>query len=252
MTRPNQSDPVLLTELTDGVLILTLNRALARNALSPELIDALDDALTRLEDDDAVRAGVITGTGRAFCAGLDLKVFAAGDADRRPAAALIRRVGRLGKPLVGAVNGPAVAGGLELALGCDFLIGSPTAMFADTHLTIGAFPGGGLTAQLGRAVGIRTAKAMSLASMRLDAQSAVRAGLLSEVVQADSLVQRACELAGNIAAADPTYVLTLRNLYDANMDRSLDDALAAEQVERERWRSRHHNQLRTDGASARD
>ena len=85
--------------------------------------------------------------------------------------------------------------------------------------------------------------------MRLDAQGALRARLLSEVVEADSLVRRARELAGNIAAADPTYVQTLRDLYNANMDRSLSDALAAERVESERWRSSHPRQWRTDGMS---
>jgi enoyl-CoA hydratase len=242
MGQSGDGDQVLLTELIDGVLILTLNRDQARNALSLRLIHALNEALTRLEYDDTVHAGVITGAGKAFCAGLDLETFAAADADRKPAGALIRRVGRLRKPLVGAVNGPTIAGGLELALGCDFLIGSPAAMFADTHRTVGAFPGGGLTARLPHAVGVRTAKAMSLGGMRLNAHAALRAGLLSEVVDADALVCRARELASNIAAADPTYIQALRELYDANMDRSLADALAAEQTEKARWGTSHPDQ----------
>lgn len=236
------SDPtgtVLRTELADGVLTFTLHRPEARNALSPELVTSLGEALDRFEQDAEVRAGVITGSGSAFCAGLDLKVFATAQADRRTVRALIRRFGGLTKPLVGAVNGPAVAGGLELALCCDFLVGSPQAAFADTHVRIGAFPGGGMTVRLARAVGVRTAKAVSLAGLRLDADAAVRAGLLSEVTAPDLLVPRAQELAAAISAADPDLVTTVRTLYDQNPDRSLEAGLAMESAELERWRVEH-------------
>ena len=236
------SDPtgaVLHTTLTDGVLTLTLARPEARNALSPELVTALDEALDRFEQDPTVRAGVLTGSGAAFCAGLDLKVFADAAADRRTVRALIHRFGGLAKPLIGAVNGPAVAGGLEIALCCDFLVGSPRAVFADTHVKIGAFPGGGTTARLGRVVGVRTAKAVSLAGLRLDADAALRAGLLSEVTTPDLLVPRAQELAAAVAAADTDLVTTVRTLFDQNQDRSLADALAVESAELERWRAHH-------------
>jgi enoyl-CoA hydratase len=236
------SDPtgtVLRTELADGVLTLTLNRPEARNALSPELVTALGEALDRFEQDAEVRAGVITGSGPAFCAGLDLKVFAAAQADRQTVRSLIRRFGVLTKPLVGAVNGPAVAGGLELALCCDFLVGSPQAVFADTHVRIGAFPGGGMTVRLSRAIGVRTAKAVSLAGLRLDADAAVRAGLLSEVTAPDLLVPRAQELAAAVSAADPDLVSAVRTLYDQNADRSVEEALAMESAQLERWRAEH-------------
>ncbi|MFV2179903.1 enoyl-CoA hydratase-related protein [Actinomadura sp. LOL_016] len=226
-----------MIDLSDGILTLTLNRPEARNALSPGLTTALDAALTRFEEDGDAKVAVITGTGRAFCAGLDLKVFAAADADRRPVGELIRRFGRLSKPIVGAINGPTIAGGLEIALSCDFLIGSPQAMFADTHVKIGAFPGGGTTARLGRAVGIRTAKAMSLGGLRLDARAALRAGLLSEIVEHDELGSRARALATHIATARQELVGVVRRLYDQNAGRSLDDALAVEAGELERWRA---------------
>jgi len=236
------SDPtgtVLRTELADGVLTLTLHRPEARNALSPELVSALGEALDRFEQDAEVRAGVITGSGTAFCAGLALTVFAAAQADRRTVRTLILRFGGLTKPLVGAVNGPAVAGGLELALGCDFLVGSTKAVFADTHVRIGAFPGGGMTVRLGRAIGVRTAKAVSLAGLRLDADAALRAGLLSEVTAPDLLVPRAQELAAAVGAADTDLVTTVRTMFDQNQDRSLADALAVESAELERWRAEH-------------
>ncbi|WP_406276683.1 enoyl-CoA hydratase-related protein [Nocardia sp. NBC_00881] len=229
--------PVLTTDVTEHVLTITLARPRARNALSPQLLRELDDALDALENDDTVRAGVLTGEGSAFCAGLDLKVFAATDSDRAAASAVIGRVGRLAKPLIGAVHGPAVTGGLELALGCDFLIGSPQALFADTHATVGAFPGGGLTARLARVIGAPAAKAMSLAGLRLDAEAALRLGLLVEVVDREILEARAQELARNIAAADPAYVAEVRALHDGSVHRSATEALAAERAAHQRW---HH------------
>ncbi|UGQ11186.1 enoyl-CoA hydratase-related protein [Yinghuangia sp. ASG 101] len=182
---------------------------------------------------------MITGAGPAFCAGLDLKVFAAAGADRETVRVLLHRFGQLGKPLVGAVNGPAVAGGLELALCCDFLIGAPRAMFADTHVGIGAFPGGGMTARLGRAVGVRNAKAISLAGVRLDAEAALRTGLLTEIVEPDRLVARARELAGRMAAANPELVTVVRRLHDRSQDKPLADAVAEESDELRRWRAAH-------------
>lgn len=238
-TPPTVSGSVLHTALDDGVLSLALDRPEARNALSPDLVEALDSALDRLEEDPAVRAGVITGAGSAFCAGLDVKVFAAAAADRRTVSALLRRFGRLGKPLVGAVNGPAVAGGLEIALACDFLVASPRAVFADTHVRIGAFPGGGLTARLGRAVGVRTAQAMSLAGLRLDAPAALRAGLVTEVVEADHLLGRATELAAAVSAADPDLVRAVCRLHGESTDRSLPAALAEEAAALQHWRTGH-------------
>lgn len=179
---------------------------------------------------------MITGAGRAFCSGLDLKVFTAPDADRSTVSALIHRFGRITKPLIGAVNGPAVTGGFELALGCDFLIGSHHAMFADTHATIGAFPGGGMTARLGQVLGVRSAKAVGLAGLRLDTEAALRAGLLTEIAESDALVARARQLARNIAAANQDFITSVRALYNENADRSLAEALAAEGTAHQHWR----------------
>lgn len=226
--------PVLI-DVADGVITLTLNRPAARNALSPDLLAALDAALTQFEEDPAIHAGVVTGAGSAFCAGLDLKVFASADSDRRSARSVLHRFGRLTKPIIGAINGPAITGGLEIALGCDFLVGSPSALFADTHRTVGAFPGGGLSARLVHAVGVRTAKAMSLAGLRVSAQQALQTGLLAEVVPRDALLSRSRELAAGVSANDPAYTRTLRDLFDANADRSLADALTAERAALADW-----------------
>lgn len=142
---------VLLSADHDGVRLVTLNRPEARNSLSAELIHALSAALRAADADPDVRAIVITGADPAFCAGLDLKALAADGPDYLQLFHVdhcIRLVGELATPVVGAVNGAAFTGGLEIALGCDFLIASERAVFADTHARVGVLPDGGMTARL--------------------------------------------------------------------------------------------------------
>ena len=151
---------VIRSEFADGVTVITLNRPEARNALSSELLAALRQALIDADGDDRVRAVVLTGADPAFCAGLDLKELGStasnlgaggpggthGPGPRSPFPVMT-------KPVVGAINGPAVTGGLELALQCDFLIASERARFADTHARVGVMPGWGLTVLLPRPSG---------------------------------------------------------------------------------------------------
>jgi enoyl-CoA hydratase/carnithine racemase len=136
----------LLVEDTGVVRIVTMNRPEARNALDGELISALYAALVAADTDDTVRAVVLTGADPAFCAGVDLKQAAReGEAyfRRHRDEPCIEQVGRMVTPVVGAVNGAAFTGGLEIALGCDFLVASERAVFADTHARVGVLPGGG-------------------------------------------------------------------------------------------------------------
>src|SRR5262245_6978317 len=137
------AEPVLLCDVSaDGVALLTLNRPQAMNALSRELLDTLAHTVERLGADDSVRVLILTGAGRAFCAGLDLKELGAGQAEigRVTVAGRADPVGamsRLNKPVIGAINGAAVTGGFELALACDVLLASTEARFADTHARVG-------------------------------------------------------------------------------------------------------------------
>ena len=134
---------VLLQEDADGVRVLTLNRPEARNALSSPLVEALYTALVAADADEDVRVLVLTGTDPAFCAGIDLKEAARAGEDyfrRAGTADCIAQVGLVSKPVIGAVNGATFTGGLELALGCDFLIASDRAIFADTHARVGLLP----------------------------------------------------------------------------------------------------------------
>ena len=208
--------PVVLVADTGSVRLLTLNRPGARNALNSDLNAALYQALEEADADRGVRAVVLTGADPAFCAGLDLKQAGAEGAEffrRIRKANCIIRVGEMRKPVVGAVNGAAFTGGLELALGCDFIVASERAVFADTHVRVGVLPGGGLTARLPRLVGAANARRMSMTGEVVDAARAERIGLVSEVVPHDEVVERAMALAAAIAEVPPAAMRELKRMY---------------------------------------
>ena len=229
--------PVLRVDREGGVLLLTLDRPSARNALDPQLTDALADALEEFAKNPDPVVGVLTGSDPAFCAGLDMHAYGEATADRGRVSAALRAVGESPKPLIAAVNGPAVAGGLELALACDWIVASERAVFADTHSRIGAFPGAGLSARLPAAVGVRMAKAISLAGHRLDAAGAVRAGLAISAVPHDDLLPTALQMARDVAARNPALVQAIRSTYDAAVGVPTSAALRAEEAARAAWRS---------------
>lgn len=224
------SDDVLLVEDVDAVRVLTLNRPQARNSLSGELISALYGGLLAADEDPAVKAVVLTGSDPAFCAGVDLKQASAEGAayfQRYRDEDCIGQVGRMSKPVIGAVNGSAYTGGLEVALGCDFLIASERAVFADTHVRVGVLPGGGLTARLPRLVGQGWANRMSMTGDPVPADLALRIGLVTEVVPHSELRARA--VAAATAAAEPPIEImaSLKRMYiEAG---GVEDALATEQ-----------------------
>ncbi|OOL33357.1 hypothetical protein GQ85_01670 [Rhodococcus rhodochrous] len=203
---------LLVQGLPDGVEVWTLNRPDARNALTSTLAERLVAEIDRAAADSAVHAVVLTGAGKGFCAGLDLTEFSKPDAPRGVVGNAIRRAHCFPKPLVGAINGPAVTGGLELALACDMLVASPDAVFRDTHLRIGAMSGSGLTVHLPRAVGEGWARRMILANDPLPADIALRLGLVTEVVPTESLLDHAIALARRIGAMDPALASTVKQL----------------------------------------
>jgi enoyl-CoA hydratase len=159
----------LKIEHAAGYAILTLNRPEAMNALSRELLAELRSAVAELEQDPEVRVLILTGAGRAFCAGLDLKEIstiglpAFGENNEfDPVRALARFCG----PVIAAVNGVAITGGFELALQCDVILAAQSARFADTHARVGVVPGWGLSQKLSRLIGIYRAKEISLTGRR--------------------------------------------------------------------------------------
>jgi enoyl-CoA hydratase len=200
-----RADPVVLVDIAESVAVVTLNRPEARNALNVELLRALPATMRELDADDGVAVVILTGADPAFCAGLDLKQLgSSGDnlSGGGEGVAATPFPDDTSKPVIGAVNGPAVTGGLELALHCDFLIASERARFGDTHARVGVVPGWGLSVLLPQAVGVRRAKEMSLTGRFLTAADALACGLVNHVVAHEQLLPTARALAADIVAAD--------------------------------------------------
>lgn len=205
---PVIESPVIVERLDAGVAVVTLNRPAARNAVNVELAVALIDAIGACQD---ARCIVLTGNDPAFCAGLDLRNLGADKLTDLPP--FIDAVARSGVPTIAAVNGPAVTGGFELALACDFIVASERARFADTHLRVGVYPGPVLV-ELPRRVGMAKAREMSMTGDFVDASTALRIGLANHVVAHDDLLALACRSASAIAEQDPAMVAAMRRDWD--------------------------------------
>jgi enoyl-CoA hydratase len=222
----------LLVERTpEGIATITLNRPDRRNTLSLRLRAELRDSVAALEADPAIKVLVLTGAGDAFCAGLDLAEWgapgvgpAAGAYELDAVAAILGFSG----PIIGAINGPAVTGGLELALACDLLVASTAASFCDSHALVGLLPGWGGSVRLARRVGLARAKELALTGRFLSADEAERWGLVNHVVPPAQLLPWAHALAGQMAAAAPGSLRAYKRLLDDEDARTFEEALALE------------------------
>ncbi|MDT5139649.1 MAG: hypothetical protein QOD58_3911 [Mycobacterium sp.] len=230
--------PTLAKHRTGAAVWLRLQRPAAMNAISPDLLDELNVVLDEIESDDSIRVVIVTGTGRAFCAGADLKALgnAAGEVDPNKvvefvayAGRTIERLAALGQPVIAGVNGLALAGGLELLLASDIVVASTTARIGDAHANYGVIPGAGGSARLARAVGTQMAKYLAFTGDHFPPSSPVLAGLVSEIVDPDNLDTRLAELAASLADKSPLGLRRMKRLISDAPDQSLSDALAAEQ-----------------------
>jgi len=217
------TEPVVLLEVSERIATVTLNRPEARNALSGEVLRLLSQLLKEADSRDDVDVIILTGADPAFCAGLDLREL--GDADRQRdrgdgADGSVNADGVRGpfppldKPLIGAINGAAITGGLELAINCDFLVASERAKFGDTHTRVGVMPGWGLTVLLAQAVGVRRAREMSFTGNFLSAEDALWFGLVNHVVPHEELLPFTRSLAADIAGNDQDGVRQIRRTYN--------------------------------------
>jgi enoyl-CoA hydratase len=213
------SDPIILVERHGAVALVTLNRADALNALSRALRAEIVRVFTEMKDDPQIRAVVLTGAGRAFTAGIDLKEagqtgFALGADEDSKAINLAAALEAYPWPIIGAINGFAITGGFELALMCDVLLASENAKFADTHARVGIVPGWGLSQKLARLIGISRAKELSFTGNFLDAHTAERWGLVNRVYKPDELVPAALKLAAEMTGTQPVLLKKYKALID--------------------------------------
>lgn len=225
---------MLIVDKSDRVGVITLNRPEAMNALSRALRAALHDAVVALANDPEVSVLVLTGAGRAFTAGLDLKELGSdprglGAANATGAAENpVLAIGECSKPVIGAINGVAITGGFEVALACDVLIASTNARFADTHARVGIMPGWGLSQRLSRTIGVYRAKELSLSGNFLDARTAYDWGLVNRVVEPEDLMPTAMKLAQDMASI-PVETLSLdKKIIDEGYDLPLGEGMALE------------------------
>jgi 2-(1,2-epoxy-1,2-dihydrophenyl)acetyl-CoA isomerase len=230
------ADQILLYDVADGVATITLNRPERLNAFSPDLVAALSDALKKVEDDPAVRCGLITGAGRGFCAGADL---AARNPQANPSAdsgavleklynPMIVRMRSMPKPLVAAVNGVAAGAGMSVALACDIAIAAKSASFLQAFARIGLVPDAGSTWLLPRLAGDARARALAMLAPQISAEQALAWGLIWQVVDDDKLMGEAGALARKLASGPTRSYAAIKKSFAVSGANTLVEQLALE------------------------
>src|SRR6266436_6616182 len=225
----------LLLEFSGEIAHITLNRPDKRNAISTQMIAELQSALDAIEKTRA-RVGIVTGAGRAFCAGMDLEMLSAiakqspaeNQEDSRRIAKMLRRIWSFPRPLIAAVNGPAFAGGCGIATLCDFTLATPEAKFGYTEVKIGFLPAI-VSVFLTRQIGQKRSRDLLLTGRILEPGEAKEIGLINEIVPAEKLIERAKELADILIAASPGSVTRAKRLLtsaaaagvDADLERAI-------------------------------
>jgi enoyl-CoA hydratase len=218
-------------QYAEYVALVRLNRPDALNALNPELMTELRDALRTLDEDDTVRVIVITGNEKAFAAGADIKQMAdkgAIDMLKIDQFATWDDIKRVRKPLIAAVSGFALGGGCELTMMCDMIVASETARFGQPEIKIGVMPGAGGTQRLTRAVGKARAMELVLTGRMLSADEALRAGLINKVVPVELYLSQAVELAKEVAAMSPVAARLAKDAVLQAFNTTLDQGLQFE------------------------
>ena len=228
------TEPIVRVEEQDGIATVTLNRPDALNALSTHLVAALCEAFEQLTEGGTTEVAILTGAGRAFSAGVDLKELSGeregppapthrGDADR-----LTRATGGFEGPIIGAINGFAITGGFEVALMCDILIASTEARFADTHARVGIAPGWGLSQKLPRLIGVGRAKELHFTGNFIDAEQAERWGLVNRVVAPDALLETCQALARDMLGCDRRTLRRYKDMVDSGYATTFREGLVLE------------------------
>ena len=219
--------------LENGILTITLNRPDKLNALSTDVLHALSELFTHAKNNAAVKGVLLTGTGKAFCAGADISRLAACDAQSGYefacfGQAVFRQLETLGKPSLAAVNGYAFGGGCELAMAATLRVASNSAQFGQPEVKLGIIPGYGGTQRLARLVGKGRALDLCLTGRFIDAQTALSWGLVSELVEPNQLIDTATCFLTSILAQAPLAVAAVMDVIDRGYDLPLTDAFHLE------------------------
>lgn len=230
------SSDVLSCTVSGGVARVALNRPDALNAISGDLIESLGKTLDTLADDPTVRVVLLRGEGTSFCAGADLK-FILSVLDDPPALnGFIRsvkdtltRLERFPRPIIAAVQGYALAGGLEILMACDLVIAAEYAVLGDQHINFGLIPGGGASQRLPRLIGMRKAKELMLMGSRVNGREAESLGLVNLAVPAADLLDTAEAWAATLCEKTPNGLRAMKELLNASANMSLDAGLDLEE-----------------------
>lgn len=231
------TSPLVLEERTGTVVTLRLNRPQKLNALNPQMTRELVQNILRASDDNAVRAVVVTGAGRAFCAGGDLELLR--DVRRRKASGelegllvagkeLCLAISTMTKPVIAAVNGPAAGGGMNIALACDMRVASDQAKFAESFANIGLYPDFGGTYFLPRIVGLALAAELFYTAETLSAEDALRLGIVNRVFPANQFEEEVRKLTEILAAAPPIALRDVKRTILADDRKALEEKLNEE------------------------
>lgn len=226
-------DEILKTTSSDGVLHVTINRPQALNALNTAFFDEMDKLIKAVKNDESIRVMVITGEGKAFVAGADIaemvdKTTAQGTAFGMRGQRTFQSLESLPFPVIAAINGFALGGGLELAMACDFRIASEKAKFGQPEVNLGLIPGYSGTQRLPKLVGLGNALYMLISGEMIDASEALRMGLVQKVVPAEAFADEVMKLAKTVASKGPQAVRKVKRVTRAGMGMSFEQGCALE------------------------
>jgi enoyl-CoA hydratase len=227
---------VVQSEIRHGALWLTLNRPAAMNSITPDIVQGINEGLDKVEHDPEIKAVVITGVGRAFCAGADLKYVKSQVGDDPQAIrvfldsilATFLRLESFPRPVIAAINGMALAGGLELVLCCDLVIAARSAKIGDAHANYGLIPGGGSSVRLPRKIGPTRAKYLLYTGEFVPAEELVECGLVNEVVDDGELEAAVERLLAKLATKSSLVLRRMKALVDDGLDQPMASALRLE------------------------
>lgn len=225
-------DLLLIERPSNGIVVFRLNRPEVRNALNLEIRVQLAEAITRFAADPDIRCLIVTGSDKAFASGADLSEMAeasAAEIRARNVQQYWRAISGCPKPLIAAVEGYALGGGLELALCADIIVAGEGARLGLPEVKVGILPGGGGTQRLARLVGAKRAMLLLMTGRMFSAAEALAMGVISDVAPAGQALPRAIEIAREIAAMPPIAIKQIRRVVKAGLDLALDEALKLEQ-----------------------